>query len=168
MPYTTEKKIELTSKKENIHLKIYIYCRLWAENLNSVLDDNKLLTLPSGERINIPPNIRIVIEVDSLEQATPATVSRCGMVWFSDDTLTDQMRLQRLYAELSEWAEKRTKISPKMYSMLTRASEWVSDKIEWSEEYFQEMKNAVETHSVSERENSKSSKLVSGEYLRKK
>ena len=74
----------------------------WAENLNSVLDDNKLLTLPSGERINIPPNIRIVIEVDSLEQATPATVSRCGMVWFSDDTLTDQMRLQRLYAELSE------------------------------------------------------------------
>ena len=36
MPYTTEKKIELTSKKENIHLKIYIYCRLYFNTINVV------------------------------------------------------------------------------------------------------------------------------------
>lgn len=69
----------------------------WAENLNSVLDDNKLLTLPSGERLSIPENVRIVLEVDSLAQATPATVSRCGMVWFSEQTVTTSMATENLY-----------------------------------------------------------------------
>ena len=59
----------------------------WVENLNSVLDDNKLLTLPNGERLSIPPNVKIMFEVESLKFATLATVSRCGMVWFSDDVL---------------------------------------------------------------------------------
>lgn len=54
----------------------------WAENLNSVLDDNKLLTLPNGERIELAPNLRILFEVDSLKYTTLATISRCGMVWF--------------------------------------------------------------------------------------
>lgn len=59
----------------------------WAENLNSVLDDNKVLTLPSGDRLKLPPNVRIIMEVDSLKHATLATVSRCGMVWFAENTL---------------------------------------------------------------------------------
>lgn len=60
----------------------------WAENLNSVLDDNKLLTLPNGERLAIPPNVRMIFEVETLKYATLATVSRCGMVWFSEETIT--------------------------------------------------------------------------------
>jgi dynein heavy chain 1 len=63
----------------------------WVENLNSVLDDNKLLTLPNGERLNLPPNVRIMFEVETLKYATLATVSRCGMVWFSEDTVTSSM-----------------------------------------------------------------------------
>lgn len=67
----------------------------WAESLNSVLDDNKLLTLPSGERIPLPPNLRFVFEVDSLANATLATVSRCGMVCFSEETVTAAMILRQ-------------------------------------------------------------------------
>ncbi|KAI9606639.1 hypothetical protein H4Q26_006175 [Puccinia striiformis f. sp. tritici PST-130] len=63
----------------------------WVENLNSVLDDNKLLTLPNGERLNLPNNVRIMFEVESLKHATLATVSRCGMVWFSEDAVTPDM-----------------------------------------------------------------------------
>ncbi|KAI9745692.1 MAG: Dynein heavy chain, cytoplasmic [Claussenomyces sp. TS43310] len=66
----------------------------WVENLNSVLDDNKLLTLPNGERLNLPPNVRIMFEVETLKYATLATVSRCGMVWFSEDTVTATMMVE--------------------------------------------------------------------------
>ena len=75
-----------------------LFCVFASRNAHhSVLDDNKLLTLPSGERLGIPDNMRIILEVDSLNQATPATVSRCGMIWFSNDTLSDVMRLAALF-----------------------------------------------------------------------
>ncbi|THH28428.1 hypothetical protein EUX98_g5757 [Antrodiella citrinella] len=63
----------------------------WVENLNSVLDDNKLLTLPNGERLNLPTNVRIMFEVEHLKYATLATVSRCGMIWFSEDVVEPLM-----------------------------------------------------------------------------
>ena len=74
----------------------------WAENLNSVLDDNKLLTLPSGERLQVPPNVRIMFEVETLKYATLATVSRCGMVWFSDDTVSVDMMYHHYLERLKQ------------------------------------------------------------------
>ncbi|KAF2152302.1 hypothetical protein K461DRAFT_241389 [Myriangium duriaei CBS 260.36] len=72
----------------------------WVENLNSVLDDNKLLTLPNGERLNLPPNVRVMFEVETLKYATLATVSRCGMVWFSDDTISSEIIVRHELDEL--------------------------------------------------------------------
>ncbi|KAK9459211.1 dynein heavy chain, N-terminal region 1-domain-containing protein [Lipomyces oligophaga] len=66
----------------------------WAENLNSVLDDNRILTLANGERLALLPNIRLLFEVSTLEHATLATVSRCGMVWLSEDNISTEMLIK--------------------------------------------------------------------------
>ena len=46
----------------------------WVESLNSVLDDNRLLTMPSGERIQFGPNVNFLFETHDLKFASPATV----------------------------------------------------------------------------------------------
>lgn len=42
---------------------------LWVENLNSVMDDNKLLTLPNGERIRMHAGCALLFEVGDLQHA---------------------------------------------------------------------------------------------------
>lgn len=60
---------------------------LWVENMNSVMDDNRLLTLPNGERIRLQPHCAMICETFDLQYASPATISRCGMVWVDPKNL---------------------------------------------------------------------------------
>eukprot|EP00929_Paragymnodinium_shiwhaense_P077086 TRINITY_DN3967_c0_g4_i1.p1 TRINITY_DN3967_c0_g4~~TRINITY_DN3967_c0_g4_i1.p1 ORF type:complete len:2593 (+),score=910.05 TRINITY_DN3967_c0_g4_i1:931-7779(+) len=60
---------------------------LWIESMNTVLDDNKVLTLINGDRIGLPNTVRLLFEVADLLQASPATVSRAGMVYFDPGDL---------------------------------------------------------------------------------
>ncbi|ORZ35435.1 dynein heavy chain and region D6 of dynein motor-domain-containing protein [Catenaria anguillulae PL171] len=60
---------------------------VWVENMNSVMDDNRLLTLPNGERIRLQKHCALFFEVGDLQYASPATVSRCGMVYLDPKNL---------------------------------------------------------------------------------
>ncbi|KAG8146106.1 hypothetical protein E2320_012501 [Naja naja] len=75
---------------------------LWVENMNSVMDDNKLLTLANGERIRLQAHCALLFEVGDLQYASPATVSRCGMVFVDPKNL-------RYRPYWDKWTKDRSK-----------------------------------------------------------
>ncbi|KAI4898373.1 hypothetical protein NFI96_012388, partial [Prochilodus magdalenae] len=76
---------------------------LWIESMNSVMDDNKVLTLINGERIAMPEQVSLLFEVEDLAVASPATVSRCGMVYNDYSDLGWKPYVQ-------SWIDKRQKL----------------------------------------------------------
>lgn len=74
----------------------------WVESLNSVLDDNKLLTMPNGVRIQFGDNVNFIFETHSLEFASPATVSRTGIIYLSEEDVDPKMMVTSWLVEQPE------------------------------------------------------------------
>jgi dynein heavy chain len=72
---------------------------LWIESLNTVLDDSKTLCLPNRKRIKLTSTVSLLFEVENLDVASPATVSRCGMVYIDPATFP-------WIALVQSWVEK--------------------------------------------------------------
>ncbi|XP_034234645.1 dynein beta chain, ciliary [Thrips palmi] len=79
---------------------------MWIESLNTVMDDNKVLTLASNERIALSATMRLLFEISNLRTATPATVSRAGILYINAQDLGWN-------PYVTSWIETRTSNSEK-------------------------------------------------------
>ncbi|SBT46197.1 dynein heavy chain, putative [Plasmodium ovale wallikeri] len=55
----------------------------WIESMNTVMDDNKVLTLVSNERIPFTKEMHLFFEITNMKYASPATVSRGGVLYIN-------------------------------------------------------------------------------------
>jgi dynein heavy chain len=81
---------------------------VWIESMNTVMDDNKVLTLVSNERIPLSDAMRMVFEIHTLKNATPATVSRAGILFINDTDVGYQ-------PYIDSWMGFRTNEAEKSY-----------------------------------------------------
>jgi dynein heavy chain len=95
----------------------------WIESMNSVMDDNKLLTLANNGRIVFKGYMKLLLEIRNLKWASPATVSRGGIVYISDDS-----GYQR-ECYLNSWAEEILKDDPFLKKLVTDLFEKYVNKI---------------------------------------
>lgn len=97
----------------------------WIESMNSVMDDNRMLTLASNERIPLLPHMRMIFEIRDLKHATPATVSRAGILYISTDEGTQWKSL------INSWILKKDFPEESKALLRTFFGKYISKTLLW-------------------------------------
>uniref|UniRef100_A0A182NV76 Cytoplasmic dynein 2 heavy chain 1 n=1 Tax=Anopheles dirus TaxID=7168 RepID=A0A182NV76_9DIPT len=95
----------------------------WIEALNSVLDDNRLLTLPSGWRIQFGSNVNFIFETHDLSTASPATISRMGIINLNVEDLPYQLIVAGWLARHAQGELLKSYFDQHLY----RAIDWIEE-----------------------------------------
>ncbi|CAK4087535.1 unnamed protein product [Aphanomyces euteiches] len=111
----------------------------WIESMNSVMDDNKTLTLASNERIPLKKYMRMIFEIRDLTYATPATVSRAGILYISADDGSQHKSF------LASWLSDK---SPEV-DVRSRLGDCVLRYIDPCLEYLRKLKTIVHVEDIS-------------------
>lgn len=86
----------------------------WIESMNTVMDDNKMLTLASNERIPLTPSMRLLLEINHMNHCSPATVSRGGVIYVNADDVgwkpVVDSWIERLEASEYRWVGAVTEV----------------------------------------------------------
>ncbi|GIY57770.1 cytoplasmic dynein 2 heavy chain 1, partial [Caerostris extrusa] len=124
--------VDLTSNKEQDDVSSWIICDgdidpEWIESLNSVLDDNRLLTMPSGERIQFGSNVNFLFETHDLSCASPATISRMGIIFLSNEDVNVKSLVTAWLLQQDE--NNRLTIETFIEDYFYKALDWVLKQI---------------------------------------
>ena len=97
----------------------------WIESMNSVMDDNRMLTLASNERIPLLQHMKMIFEIRDLKHATPATVSRAGILYISTDDGTQWRSL------INSWLKSKSYSDEIMAAFREYFDMYVADTLLW-------------------------------------